>query len=131
MHCFWKIAGALLLLTPISAYAQDHNPVSRPIWKRGAEDSLARVQSNLSISFPVMENEDPTARQQEALRSFYELAAGSCALVIETIADSCEIASVSSNINTRDRNLNGNQITVNGQISMKVQFKAGTGTPAP
>ncbi|MER8555468.1 hypothetical protein NKH69_00675 [Mesorhizobium sp. M0976] len=69
-------------------------------------------------------------QQEAALRSFYKLVAGSCAMVIETIADTCEITNVTTNVNSKDSGVNGPQIGVTGQIAMKVKFKASVGKPA-
>jgi len=83
------------------------------------------------MTLPVKDDEDAGAQQQVALRSFYrsfyKAAAGSCAMVIETVADTCEITGMTTNVNGRDRNLGGyggSQVTVTGQITMKVKFKA-------
>jgi hypothetical protein len=86
------------------------------------------------MTFPVKDDDDAAAQQQVALRSFYKVAAGSCALVIETVADTCEIAGMSTNLNARDRNIGGfggSQLTVSGQITMKVKFKASLSKTAP
>jgi len=79
------------------------------------------------MTLPVKDDEDAGTQQQVALRSFYKAAAGSCAMVIETVADTCEITGMTTNVNGRDRNLGGyggSQVTVTGQITMKVKFKA-------
>jgi hypothetical protein len=55
-------------------------------------------------------------------------------MVLETVADTCEIAGMTTNLNARDRNLGGyggSQLTVSGQITMKVKFKANLGKTAP
>ena len=104
----------------------------RPL--RPGEDGLARVQSSITIGIPVKDDEDIAVQQQAGLRSFYKVAASSCAMVIETIADTCEVTSVTTNVNARDRNMGGiggSQITVTGQIAMKVKFKASIGKLAP
>ncbi|MER9376625.1 hypothetical protein [Mesorhizobium sp. M0491] len=86
------------------------------------------------MSIPVKDGEDIAVQQEAGLRSFYTLAAGSCAMVLETIGDSCEVTNVTTNVNARDRSMGaaaGSQITVTGQIAMKVKFKASLGKPAP
>ncbi|MER8465231.1 hypothetical protein [Mesorhizobium sp. M1396] len=102
--------------------------------RRADDAGLAKVQSGITMSIPVKDGEDIAAQQEAGLRSFYKLAAGSCAMVIETIADSCEVTNVTTNVNARDRSMGaaaGSQITVTGQIAMKVKFKASLGKPAP
>ncbi|WP_141245772.1 hypothetical protein [Mesorhizobium sp. WSM3862] len=97
----------------------------RPL--RPGEDGSARIQSSISMTLPVKDDEDAAAQQQAALRSFYKVAAVSCAMVVETVADTCEITGMTTNVNARDRNVGGyggSQVTVTGQITMKVKFKA-------
>jgi hypothetical protein len=117
------ISIAFLAGTALPALAQDQ--FVRPL--RPGEDGSARIQSSISMTLPVKDDEDAGAQQQIALRSFYKAAAGSCAMVIETVADTCEITGMTTNVNGRDRNLGGyggSQVTVTGQITMKVKFKA-------
>ncbi|TIQ37619.1 MAG: hypothetical protein E5X48_04265 [Mesorhizobium sp.] len=112
------------------ALAQDQ--FVRPL--RPGEDGSARIQSSISMTLPVKDDEDAAAQQQAALRSFYKVAAGSCAMVVETVADTCEIAGMTTNVNGRNRNIDGyggSAITVTGQITMKVKFKASLSKTAP
>ncbi len=114
------------------AFSQVLDETGRP--RRPGDDGLAKVQSSITMGIPVKDDEDIAVQQEAGLRSFYKVAAGSCAMVIETIADTCEVTSVTTNVNARDRNMGGaagSQITVNGQIAMKVKFKASIGKPAP
>lgn len=123
---------ALLCGTVAPAFSQVLDDTGRP--RRPGDDGLARVQSSITIGIPVKDDEDIAVQQQAGLRSFYKVAASSCAMVIETIADTCEVTSVTTNVNARDRNMGGiggSQITVTGQIAMKVKFKASIGKPAP
>ncbi len=129
MYLKIAIVAALLVgaVTPI--FAQDQ--FVRP--PRG-DDGAARIQSSFSMTLPVKDDEDAGAQQQAALRSFYKVAAGSCAMVIETVADTCEIVGMTTNVNGRTRNIDGyggSQITVTGQITMKVKFKASLSKTAP
>jgi len=74
--------------------------------------------------------EDPQAKQQAAIKSLYQMAGGACALVLETIADSCEIASVTSDTRVSDREARGPQLTMTSRVVMKVKFKpAAKATP--
>ncbi|MER8629912.1 hypothetical protein NKI77_14225 [Mesorhizobium opportunistum] len=123
---------ALLFSTVAPAFSQYVDENGR--FRRPGDDGLAKVQSSLTMSIPVKDGEDIAAQQQAGLRSFYKVAASSCAMVLESIADSCEVTSVTTNVNARDRSMGaaaGSQITVTGQIAMKVKFKASLGKPAP
>lgn len=130
MYLKYLISSAILVSAASPALSQDQ--YVRPL--RPGEDGSARIQSSISMTFPVKDDDDAAAQQQVALRSFYKIAAGSCAMVLETVADTCEIAGMSTNLNARDRNTGGyggSQLTVSGQITMKVKFKASLGKTAP
>ena len=132
MYLKATIIIALLCGTVAPAFSQTVDENGRV--RRAGDDGLAKVQSSLTMSIPVKDGEDIAVQQETGLRSFYKVAAGSCAMVLETIADSCEVTSVTTNVNARDRSLGGaagSQITVTGQIAMKVKFKANLGKPAP
>jgi hypothetical protein len=116
------ISVAILVVAASPALSQDQ--YGRPF--RPGEDGSARIQSSISMTLPIKDDDDAAAQQQIALRSFYKVAAGSCAMVVETVADTCEITGMTTSVNARDRNggYGGSQITLNGQIAMKVKFKA-------
>lgn len=123
MYFKYLISAAILVVAASPAVSQDQ--YVRPL--RPGEDGSARIQSSISMTFPVKDDDDAAAQQQVALRSFYKVAAGSCAMVLETVADTCELAGMSTNLNARDRNIGGyggSQLTVSGQITMKVRFKS-------
>ncbi|UDL89844.1 hypothetical protein LGH82_00030 [Mesorhizobium sp. PAMC28654] len=113
MYLKATIIIALLCGTVAPAFSQVLDDTGRP--RRPGDDGLARVQSSITIGIPVKDDEDIAVQQQAGLRSFYKVAASSCAMVIETIADTCEVTSVTTNVNARDRNMGGiggSQITV-------------------
>ncbi|MDG4851674.1 MULTISPECIES: hypothetical protein [unclassified Mesorhizobium] len=123
MYLKGLIFVAFLAGMALPALAQDQ--YVRPL--RPGEDGSARIQSSISMTLPVKDDEDAAAQQQAALRSFYKVAAVSCAMVAETVADTCEITGMTTNVNARARNVGGyggSQVTVTGQITMKVKFKA-------
>jgi len=130
MYLKCLISAAILVAAASPALSQEQ--YVRPL--RPGEDGSTRIQSSISMTFPVKDDDDAATQQQVALRSFYKVAAGSCAMVLETVADTCEIAGMTTNLNARDRNLGGyggSQLTVSGQITMKVKFKANLGKTAP
>ena len=129
--CLKHLMSAAVVVAAASPASSQEQYV-RPL--RPGEDGSARIQSSISMSFPVKDDDDAAAQQQVALRSFYKVAAGSCAMVVETVADTCEIVGMSTNLNARDRNIGGyagSQLTVSGQITMKVKFKASLSKTAP
>ena len=129
---YFKGLISVAILAAAASPASSQDQYVRPL--RPGEDGSARIQSSISMTFPVKDDEDAAAQQQVALRSFYKVAAGSCAMVLETVADTCEIAGMTTNVNARDRNVGGygaSQVTVTGQITMKVKFKASLSKAAP
>lgn len=122
MH-FKSLISVAILVTATSPVLSQEQYV-RPL--RPGEDGSTRIQSSFSMTLPVKDDQDAAAQQEAALRSFYKVAAGSCAMVVETVADACEIVGMTTNANGRNRNIDGyggSQITVTGQITMKVKFK--------
>jgi hypothetical protein len=88
------------------------------------------VQSSISTTVPLADNTDSIAEQENVLRSFYKMAEGSCVVVLETVADSCEISRITTNTRVDDSNSRGSRLTLSGQISMKVTFKSRISQPA-
>ncbi|RVD61532.1 hypothetical protein EN828_15325 [Mesorhizobium sp. M2D.F.Ca.ET.185.01.1.1] len=117
------ISVAILVAAASPALSQEQ--FVRPF--RGGQDGSAMIQSSYSMTLPAKDDQDAAAQQEAALRSFYKVAAGSCGMVVETVADSCEIVGMTTNANGRNRNFDGyggSAVTVTGQITMKVKFKA-------
>ncbi|GAC1042604.1 hypothetical protein [Rhizobium sp. No.120] len=81
------------------------------------------VQSGISISYPVADG-DSEEQQEKALISFYKIAAGSCATLLDTIADACEISALSSNTSVNNLDNRGTRLSINGQVTMSVKLKA-------
>jgi hypothetical protein len=122
------IASGILAVScyaAIPAYSQGY-PADQAM-RRG---QMTTVQSSFSSSVPLDENSDIASQQLESLRTFYKTAQSSCAEVLATVADSCEIFRLSTNVNVQETATKGRRLTVNGQITMKVEFKAGTGKSA-
>jgi hypothetical protein len=102
----------------IPASAQDGIHPNR--FRPGAENTL---QSSLSMSISVDDDKDLESQQEEALRSLYKLAGRSCALVLETIADKCEIKNMTTNVRSDDTGQRARRLTVTAQVMMHVDFK--------
>ena len=89
---FPALLAACVYLTP--AYAQSDVALRQD---SGAERGFTTIKMNQSLTMPLGENDDPSAKQQEALKSFYSLVGGTCRTVIETIGETCEITSINFN----------------------------------
>ncbi|HEX8047911.1 hypothetical protein [Rhizobium sp.] len=94
---------------------------------RQIPDGYISVQSGISLSVPVADG-DNEARQQDALKSFYRIATSNCAALLNTIADDCQISSLSSNTDVTNIDGRGPKLTVRGQVGMTVKLKPATPT---
>ena len=121
---------ACLSLTP--AYAQS-SLVAR---QDSAERGFTTIKMNQSLTMPLNENDDPSAKQQEALKSFYSLVGGTCRTVIETIGETCEITSITFNFRSTPAQPHKvenqrNSIRIDGDVNMVVRLKPEVGPPTP
>ncbi|NTG48950.1 hypothetical protein G6M04_16340 [Agrobacterium rhizogenes] len=89
---------------------------------RQIPDGYISVQSGISLSVPVADG-DNEARQQDALKSFYRIATSNCAVLLDTIADDCQINNLSSNTDVTNIDGRGPKLTVRGQVGMTVKLK--------
>ena len=125
------LLAACLYLTP--AYAQSG---VAPRQDFGAERGFTTIKMNQSLTMPLSETDDPSAKQQEALRSFYSLVGGTCRTVIETIGETCEITSISFNFRSTAAQAykvenQRNSIRIDGDVHMVVRLKPEVGPPTP
>ncbi|MGG6895456.1 MULTISPECIES: hypothetical protein [Rhizobium] len=118
------ILGLLLAGSALPALAQNlqNLPLRNP---RQSPEGYISVQSGISISYSVPEG-DSEEQQEKALKSFYKIAASSCATLLDTIADACEISAMSSNTSVNNFDGRGPKLSVNGQVTMSVKLKPAT-----
>ncbi|MBL8582785.1 MAG: hypothetical protein JNL61_11240 [Rhizobiaceae bacterium] len=112
------VLTAGFMAVPALGWSQDFDEIQRP-----GREIVPTIQSSISMQMPLGPGEDPMARQEAATKSFYEMAGGACAVVLQTIADECEIRSMNSDTRINDRDTRGMQMTLTGRIVMKVKFK--------
>ncbi|MGM4980556.1 hypothetical protein [Rhizobiales bacterium] len=118
------IVGLLLASTALPALAQNFQnlPLRNP---RQPPEGYISVQSGISLSYSVPDG-DNEEQQEKALKSFYKIAASSCATLLDTIADACEISAMSSNTSVNSPDGRGPRLSVNGQVTMSVKLKPAT-----
>ncbi|MDE1990919.1 MAG: hypothetical protein KGI75_00370 [Rhizobiaceae bacterium] len=123
---FISTTTAILLLgTALPAFSQSfpalplRNPNQLP-------EGYISVQSGISLSIPMTDG-DNEKQQQDAIKSFYRIAASNCAALLDTIADACEISGLSSNADIANIDGRGPRLMVRGQVTMAVKLKPGTG----
>ncbi len=113
------LAGAAL---PVFAQNFSNLPLRNP---RQQPDGYISVQSGISISYPVADG-DSEEQQEKALKSFYKIAASSCATLLDTIAEACEISGMSSNSSVNNLDNRGTRLSISGQVTMSVKLKPST-----
>ncbi len=118
------VLGLLLAGLALPALAQNlqNLPLRTP---RQLPDGYISVQSGISFSYSLPDG-DNEEQQEKALKSFYKVAASSCATLLDTIADSCEISAMSSNTSISNFDGRGPKLSVSGQVTMAVKLKPST-----
>lgn len=113
--------GLALVGAASPALAQNFSnlPLRNP---RQPPEGYISVQSGISISYPVADG-DSEAQQEKALKSFYKIAASSCATLLDTIADACEISAMSSSSSVSNLDNRGTRLSISGQVTMSVKLK--------
>ena len=113
------------------AGAQDVSPEALERVNRARDAAIARqagegatITSSISLTSPVATGSTAAQQQEDGLRTFYQMAARSCDMVLETVAESCEIMRMTASTQSRNRGSDTTDITISGQITMKVKFKA-------
>jgi hypothetical protein len=92
---------AAVLLCPLNVQAEDVRPGAvRGDASSDRREEPVRVQVNVNLFFPgpTGESDESMKLRERARRSAYELAAGECALVEQSLAKTCRLESVSVNI---------------------------------
>ncbi|MBB4570467.1 hypothetical protein [Rhizobium leucaenae] len=85
-------------------------------------DGYISVQSGISLSIPITDGSDEK-QQQDAIKSFYRIAASNCAVLLDTLADDCQINGLSSNTDVTNMDGRGQKLIVRGQVTMAVKLK--------
>ncbi|WP_311028601.1 hypothetical protein [Mesorhizobium koreense] len=120
-------AAAMACTAMFPAFAQDLM-ANRQIMRPG---QTSTVQSTFNSTTALDETSDVTAQQIGSLRNFYKIAAASCAEVLATVADQCEISRITTSVNIMERGTRGRHLSVNGTVVMNVEFKKPGGTTSP
>jgi hypothetical protein len=116
------IPAALLLLSAAApAFSQPLSalPLRNP---HQIPDGYISVQSGISLSIPITDGNDEK-QQQDAIKSFYRIAASNCTVLLDTIADDCQINGLSSNTDVTNIDGRGLKLMVRGQVTMAVKLK--------
>ena len=104
---------------PVLAQSLTGLPLRNP---RQLPEGYISVQSGISIALPLPDG-DNQKQQEEALKTFYRIAASNCAVLLDTVAEACEISGMSSNTNANNLDSRGTRLTVSGQVTMSVKLR--------
>jgi len=82
---------------------------------------MVNVQTTVSLSVPVEAGQETGEQIKSAQKAFYLMAGGQCDLILQTLAESCQITNLTSSadLNRGSRN----DIIVRGTVSMAVKLK--------
>lgn len=121
-------------LVAVSASAQ--SPGVQPLSPRVAtefsaqqqrQEGMVRVSSNISYFVPGPTDDGEAAQKlrDRARRQIYETAARECSVLMETLAATCRMENINSNLNVQRQYGSGQQegFTINGSMSYQITLK--------
>ena len=109
----------VLALAAVPASAQQ--PLDRPFVPGGRTPGMLNIQSSISMTVPADMSINPAAQIEVAQKAFYAMAQRQCRLVLETLAESCQITNLTNNA---DLNRSGGSfISVCGTVTMAVKLR--------
>lgn len=101
---------------------------------RDQDAGMTRISYSHNVFVDVDATLENDVQQTKLLTSFYKLVEGQCALVKETIADTCEVTGITASIQMdRNRDYADNrperrrQLRLNGQVQLLVRLKESVG----
>lgn len=87
------------------------------------ESGQLMVQAQRSLILRPGEAADLAKEQDDAVRLIYRMAERECALVLETIGETCELVSVTTSVSANEDGGRSPSIRASGNFSMKVGLK--------
>ncbi len=126
--------ASALLVASASAQSPSVQPLSPRVAtefssQQQRQEGLVRVQSTISYFVPGPTDDGEAAQKlrDRARRQIYETAARECTVLMETLASTCRMENITSNLNVAGRQYNNaNQIegfTINGSMSYQITLK--------
>ncbi|KRB51891.1 hypothetical protein ASE04_10230 [Rhizobium sp. Root708] len=126
MKVFAKVLTCGFALAAFPTLSQDV-PNRMPNFYAGQRmPGMVNVQTTVSLSVPVDAGKDNSEQITAAQKGFYLMAGGQCDLLLQTLAESCQITNLTS---TADLNRyprgdgSRNDIIVRGTVTMAVKLK--------
>lgn len=115
-------AGFLLSATPVIAQNYN-NPRILP-----TPEGHSSVNLTLSLSNPVADGESLENQIEATQKKAYELAGKQCEFLTQSVADSCKLLGLSSNVSTQ-RPAQFSQVTISLQLTLAVRFRDSMNKP--
>ncbi len=119
------LAGAAIVALPASAIAPASASM-RSSLLQGSEIVHVNVSFNSQLPLADTSDEAVTRTQKKSRRFFYRMAVRECAVLKETIAETCRLTNlnVSTNVQQRSGN-NPVMLNVNGNAQFAISLKSG------
>ncbi|HEX4410905.1 MAG TPA: hypothetical protein VH206_19215 [Xanthobacteraceae bacterium] len=108
--------GAILMLCPLGAAAEDADPARRE------EPIRIQVTVNLFFAGPTGESDEAMKLKERARRSVYEMASNECALVEQVLAKTCRLESVNVSLNSQP-GMQAAGYTAGGNFTLRATLK--------
>ncbi|MBW9118414.1 hypothetical protein JNB88_32985 [Rhizobium cauense] len=120
------VLACLLAFAALPALSQEL-PTRVPNFYAGQRvPGMVNVQATMSLSVPVDADKETAEQINAAQKGFYLMAGGQCDLILQTLAESCQITNLTSNadLNRYPRgDVQRNDIIVRGTVTMAVKLK--------
>lgn len=87
------------------------------------ESGQIMIQAQRSVILRAGDADDLAKEQDDAVRLIYRMADRECALVLETIGESCELVSVNTSVSANEDGARTPSVRASGSFSMKVRLK--------
>jgi hypothetical protein len=128
--------ASTLVMASASAQSPNVLPNVQPLSPRLAtefssqqqrQEGMVRVSSNMSYFVPGPTDDSETAQKlrDRARKQIYETAARECSVLLETLAATCRMENINSNINVVRQYGSGQQegFNINGSMSYQITLK--------
>ncbi|OWV83490.1 hypothetical protein ATY81_20545 [Rhizobium sp. R72] len=121
MKAFAKVLTCAFAFAAFPALSQEVLNRAPNFYGRQRVPGTVNVQTTVSLSVPVDAGQESGEQIKAAQKGFYLMAGGQCDLILQTLAESCQIINLTSSadLNRGSRN----DIVVRGTVTMAVKLK--------
>lgn len=121
LKAFAKVLTCAFALAAFPALSQEVLNRAPNFYGGQRVPGTVNVQTTVSLSVPVDAGQESGEQINAAQKGFYLMAGGQCDLILQTLAESCQIINLTSSadLNRGSRN----DIVVRGTVTMAVKLK--------